>query len=50
MPDTLDATDRRLVVLLQANALAGAANLARKSGSARTMIIARIGTQPRLMS
>jgi DNA-binding Lrp family transcriptional regulator len=50
MPDTLDATDRRLVVLLQVNALARAANLARQYGSAHTTIIARIGTQPRLMS
>ncbi len=42
MLDTLDAIDRRLLALLQANARNTAANLARQLGVARTTIIARI--------
>ena len=39
---TLDALDRRLVALLQADARASAAALARKLGVARTTVLARI--------
>ncbi|AOY92583.1 AsnC family transcriptional regulator [Cupriavidus sp. USMAA2-4] len=41
MPE-LDATDRHLLSLLQANARESAANLARKLGIARTTVVARI--------
>ena len=37
-----DATDRALIVLLQANARESTANLARKLGLARTTVVARL--------
>lgn len=39
---TLDATDRALIALLQANARESTANLARKLGIARTTVVARL--------
>jgi len=39
---TLDATDRALIALLQANARESTANLARKLGLARTTVVARL--------
>ncbi len=39
---TLDDLDRRLIALLQANARAGAADLARRLGVARTTVLARL--------
>jgi DNA-binding Lrp family transcriptional regulator len=39
---TLDTLDRRLLALLQANARASAADLARQLGVARTTVLARI--------
>ena len=41
-PPPLDATDRHLLSLLQANAREPAALLARKLGVARTTVVARI--------
>ena len=38
----LDASDRKLVTLLQANARASTAELARKLGVARTTVVARL--------
>ncbi|MCW5223486.1 Lrp/AsnC family transcriptional regulator [Verminephrobacter aporrectodeae subsp. tuberculatae] len=42
MAPPLDATDRRLLSLLQANARAGTATLARQLGLARTTVVARM--------
>ena len=42
MNTPLDDTDRQLLALLQANARASAAELARKLGIARTTVVARI--------
>ncbi|WP_029554368.1 Lrp/AsnC family transcriptional regulator, partial [Verminephrobacter aporrectodeae] len=42
MASPLDATDRRLLSLLQANARAGTATLARQLGLARTTVVARM--------
>ncbi len=42
MENTLDDLDRRLLALMQANARAPAAELARKLGTARTTVLARI--------
>jgi len=42
LPTRLDAIDRHLIALLQANARESTANLARKLGIARTTVVARL--------